>query len=126
MRTLSWTGPLLLAQGGNQPGPGGPFSLTSILIIWLPIGLLFYFLLIRPQRLEQARRNAMLRALKPNDRVLTAGGIYGVVTNVHREADTVTIRVDESTNTKLRVALGAISRVLVEESPAEGKEPPLK
>ena len=75
----------------------------------------FYFIIIRPQQREQARRKAMLAAVKKNDRVLTIGGIYGVVTNVHREADEVTIKVDEATNTKLRVTLSSIGRVLGDE-----------
>ena len=57
----------------------------------------------------------MLAAVKKNDRVITAGGIYGVVTNVHREADEVTIKVDEATNTKLRLTLSSIARVLGDE-----------
>jgi preprotein translocase subunit YajC len=56
----------------------------------------------------------MLKTIKKNDRVITVGGIYGVVANVHREVDEVTIKVDESTNTKLRMTLGSISRVLGE------------
>ena len=72
-------------------------------------------MLIRPQRREQARRQTMLAAVKKNDRVVTAGGIYGVVTNVHREADEVTIKVDEATNTKLRLTLSSITRVLGDE-----------
>jgi preprotein translocase subunit YajC len=50
--------------------------------------------------------------LKENDRVVTVGGIYGVVTNVQRDAERVTIRVDESTGAKLRVNMSAIARVL--------------
>ena len=61
----------------------------------------------------------MLEAVKKNDRVITAGGIYGVVTNVHREADEVTIKVDEATNTKLRLTLSSITRVLGDEPSAE-------
>ncbi len=57
----------------------------------------------------------MLAAVKKNDRVVTAGGIYGVVTNVHQEADEVTVKVDEATNTKLRVTLSSIVRVLGDE-----------
>jgi len=114
MRGLLWAadGP---AQG--QPGAGG-----SSLLVWLPfivIGAMFYFLLIRPQRREQARREAMLASIKKNDRVVTVGGIYGVVTNVRREADEVTIKVDEGSNTKLRMSLGSIARVLGEEREQE-------
>ena len=42
-----------------------------------------------------------------------------MVTNIHREAGVVTLRVNETNNTKLRVSLAAISRVLTEELPAE-------
>jgi preprotein translocase subunit YajC len=72
--------------------------------------LLFYVLLIRPQRKEQKNRQAMLDNLKKNDRVVTIGGIYGTVTSVRREADEITIKVDDST--KLRVTVSAVSRVL--------------
>jgi preprotein translocase subunit YajC len=109
--TNSYLPSLILFAGNGQPGGGG-FGWISILTIWVPIGLLFYFLLIRPQRREQSHRQTMLNALKKNDRVITVGGIHGVVTNVHREADEVTIKVDEATNTKLRMTLGSISRVL--------------
>jgi preprotein translocase subunit YajC len=53
----------------------------------------------------------MLSALKKNDRVVTIGGIKGIVTNVQRDADEVTINVDESSGTKLRVTVASIARV---------------
>jgi preprotein translocase subunit YajC len=93
------------AGGGESPfGPALPFLIIALLA--------FYFLMIRPQRKEQARRNALLASLKKNDRVLTAGGVYGVITNVHREANEVTVKVDETTNTKLRMTLSSIVEVL--------------
>jgi preprotein translocase subunit YajC len=101
-------------KGGEAP-EGSPNPLGNLLFIGVAMVALFYFMVMRPQSREQARRRAMLAAVKKNDRVLTAGGIYGVVTNVHQEADEVTIKVDESTNTKLRVTLSSISRVLGDE-----------
>jgi preprotein translocase subunit YajC len=128
-----WAGGMvwLAADGGGAaggggaaeaaPGPAGPlgslFGSGMPLIIILV--LLFYFLIIRPQSREQARRRAMLAAVKKNDRVVTAGGVYGVVTNVRPEADEVTVKVDEATNTKLRLTLSSIVRVLGEESSDE-------
>jgi len=103
-----WITWIPLAQGGG--GGGSPFGLINLWPI-LGIGVLFWFLLIRPQQREKQRRQAMLGALKKNDHVITAGGIYGVVTNVHREADEVTIKVDEAANVKLRVTLGSIAQV---------------
>lgn len=111
-------GNLVLLAAANDQG-GGLANYTSILFMWAPILLIFWFLLIRPQQREQSKRKSMLEALKKNDRVITAGGIYGVVTNVHREIDEVTIKVDETTNTKLRVTLGSITRVLGDAPPEQ-------
>ncbi|MHC4402723.1 MAG: preprotein translocase subunit YajC [Planctomycetota bacterium] len=85
----------------------------SILTIWLPIGFLFWFLLIRPQSQERKRRQAMLDAVKKNDHVITIGGIYGVVTDVRREANKITIRIDETSNLKIRVTFGSIAQIVV-------------
>jgi preprotein translocase subunit YajC len=104
---LGYTG-LWAAQGPE--GIGG--ALMPMLTLFAPLLLVFYLLVMLPQRKEQSKRATMLANLKKNDRVVTVGGIYGVVANVHREADEVTLKVDESTNTKLRVTMGSISRVL--------------
>jgi preprotein translocase subunit YajC len=102
------------AKGGDNPPPGG--GLSAMLLPIIAIFFLFYFILLRPQKREQARRKSMLDAIKKNDHVVTAGGIYGIVVNVHREANEVTIKVDEGTNTKLRMTLGSIAHVLGEEA----------
>jgi len=107
---------LAAAEGGAQ---GEPPSLIHMLAPMWPFALvivLMYFLWIRPQRIEQRKHQESLNALKKNDRVVTIGGIFGVVTNVRKEADEVTLKVDEDTNTKIRVRLGAIARVLDPES----------
>jgi preprotein translocase subunit YajC len=103
------------AGGAGGGGGGDPWALLSSLFPFIAIFVLFYFLLIRPQRRDQAKRQTMLAAVKKNDRVVTAAGIFGVVTNVHREIDEATIKVDETTNTKLRVTLSSIARVLGDE-----------
>ncbi len=96
---------VLLAQANGASAPGWD--------MWIP----FYLLLIRPERQKRAEVTKMLNNLKKNDRVVTAGGIIGVVVNVTPNSEEVTIRVDEGTNTRLRVLRSAISRVQsVEES----------
>lgn len=112
--SLFFTVGLFAQQGG---GPASPFGNT--LFVFAPILLLFYFLIMRPQQREQQQRKSMLDKLKKNDRVIFGGGIYGVVTNVHREADEVTVRIDEANNTKLRVTVGSILKVCGEEPSAE-------
>jgi preprotein translocase subunit YajC len=111
-------GAALFAQDAPKEKVGDSSFFVTI-FPFVIIFVLFYFLLIRPQRREQSRRQQMLGAVKKNDRVVTVGGIYGVVTNVHREADEVTIKVDEATNTKLRVTLSSIGRVLGDEPASE-------
>ena len=114
MQPAFWNQLLLLAEG---EGVGAnPFTM---LFPFLAIGVLFYFLMLRPQRNEQRRRQSMLSAVKKNDKVVTIGGIYGVVTNVRAEADEITIKVDEAANAKLRMTLGSIARGLGDEKPEE-------
>jgi preprotein translocase subunit YajC len=114
---------LFAVDDAKDAKPGDASSLWQMLFPFVAIFALFYFLMIRPQKREQSRRQAMLSAVKKNDRVVTIGGIYGVVTNVHREADEVTIKVDEATNTKLRVTLSSVSRVLGAEPADEPAKP---
>jgi preprotein translocase subunit YajC len=97
---------LLLAE---NEGAGAPFGILPVLVI---SGLAFYLIMIRPERKRERDLQDKLGGLKKNDRVVTAGGIYGTVTNVKREADEVTLKIDEDTNTKLRVTLRSIARVI--------------
>ena len=69
------------------------------------IFLIFYFLLIRPQKKTQDEHKKMIAALKKNDEVITAGGIHGTVVNV--KDITVTLKVDD--NVKIEVQKNSIS-----------------
>jgi preprotein translocase subunit YajC len=106
--------------GGDQAPPAGGNILQMMFPLVL-IFVLFYFLMMRPEKKKQADHKALLEALKKNDRVVTIGGIYGVVANVQREVDRVTIKVDETNNTKLDVTFGAIARVVSDQSETETK-----
>ena len=106
----------LLAQAGKAPG-----GLVEQLFSgpWVPliiVFLLFYVLMIRPERRKRAELADMLKNLKKNDRVVTIGGVFGTVVNVQNNLDEVTIRVDDNTNTRLRVQRSAIARVVTGES----------
>jgi preprotein translocase subunit YajC len=94
-------------------------NLISMLTPIAMIMLLFYFLLLRPERQKQAQQRTMLEAIKKDDHVVTFSGIYGVVMNVQREADKVTLKIDENTGARLQVTLGSISRVVRGDQPAD-------
>jgi preprotein translocase subunit YajC len=70
---LSW--PLVLAADPSA-GSGG---LTSFIILFGPLFLIWYFLVIRPQQAQKRKTQEMLANLKTGDRVVTSGGIYGTI-----------------------------------------------
>jgi preprotein translocase subunit YajC len=112
IESLLAAGWLLAQEEGGKVG--SPFA--QMLPFFAIIMVLFWLMVIRPQKSKERDFKAMLANLKKNDRVVTIGGIHGVVTNVQKEIDRVTIRVDESTGTTLRVGLSAISRVITDET----------
>ncbi len=100
---------------------GGPTSILSMLFPLVLIFMLFYFLIMRPERRKQSDHKSLLGSLKKNDRVITIGGIYGVVANVQRDDDRVTLKIDEANNTKVEVTFNSIARVITEDAEAETK-----
>lgn len=116
MLTPSLTDPLagwpcLLAQGGGGGGGGGLLSFLPL----FAMGLLAYFLFIVPQRTKDKKFQELINGLKENDRIVTTGGLHGVVTGVQRDQGKLTLRVDESNGTKIKVSLWAIDSVLTDE-----------
>ncbi len=67
-----------------------------------------------PQRREQKKRDQMLSTMKKNDRVLTAGGIIGMVANISADGKEITLKVDD--NTRIKFLRSSITQVLGEES----------
>ena len=106
---------MLLAQAEAPPSPG----IASMLPGLIAIMVFFYFLILRPQKNKEQALRDLIANLKEKDRVVTIGGIHGVVTNVQRDRDEVTIRVDEATGAKLRVNTTAIARVVTEDNKTE-------
>ena len=89
---------------------------SSPLVQFLPLVLIFvimYLLLFRGPRKKQQQHQKMVQSLQKNDRVRTIGGIFGTVIDVRD--DVITLKVDESNNTKLKVTSGAISSVLLDD-----------
>lgn len=79
----------------------------------LPFILIFvvmYLFLFRGPRKKQAEHKKMLSSLQKNDRVRTIGGILGTVIDI--KDDEITLKVDESNNTKIKVTAGSITAVL--------------
>ena len=83
-------------------------TLLGTLMPLILMFVIFYFMLIRPQRKKDKQVKDMLAALKHGDRVCTIGGIYGTITAIKDE--TIELSVSNE-NTKLVVARWAIRNV---------------
>ena len=88
----------MMAQGQSL---GGWTSLAPLVIM---LGI-FYFLLIAPMRKRQKQQDQMIAGLKPGDRVLTAGGIYGTIVGI--KDDRLTLRIADQV--KVDVSKSSVS-----------------
>jgi preprotein translocase subunit YajC len=114
--------PLLLGQpAGGGSAQGGSGSMLTMLGTFALIIVIFYFLIIRPQRKKQKDTQSMLANIRKGDRVATVGGIRGTVQAV--KENTVVLKVDD--NAKIEFNKNAISAVLErreEEAPESAEQ----
>ena len=102
----------ILAQNDTPPTGSRP-SWAPIFGIVLMV-VVFYFVLFRGGPKARKQRTQMLAALKKNDRVMTIGGIIGTVVAVKDKE--VTVKVDETTNTKMTFTKDAVRTVVQDDS----------
>ena len=107
----------------SAAGGAGGFSLQGLLPFVL-IFIIFYFLLIRPQQKRVKQHKLMVESLKRGNKVLTAGGILGVVTKAIDGSETVSVEI--SSGVTVELARQMISEVRGEEKikSAENKTKP--
>lgn len=112
----------LMALGAPPTPPGtAPDPKAAILQqvgLLLFMGVVFYFLLIRPQRLRAKQQDSLLKNLKSNDRVVTSSGIVGIVISVKEKS--VTLR---SADSKLEVLKSAVTEITEKSGAAETTTP---
>ena len=94
-----------------QPQQGDSGSgITSTLVMFGLIFLIFYFMIVRPQQKRQKERQKMLDAIKKGDKIITAGGMHGTVIGV--EDKTVLVQIAD--NVKVKVDRGSVSSIVSE------------
>lgn len=94
-------------------GQGGPAGLITSLVPLVLIFVIFYFLLIRPQQKRAKEHKNMIDNLKKGDKIITSGGIYGVIEAVG--TNTITIKVAENTKVKIGKSYVAVLRAASDE-----------
>ena len=98
---------LLVFIGGCVPAPEGGeggFDWTIIIFLLLIFGV-FYFLIIRPQRRRQKQHDELMQELKRGDKVITSGGIFGVVESL--SDDSVVLKIESGAS--IRIARGSVA-----------------
>ena len=107
----------LQTASGSAPSASGPMGILTSVVPFIAIIAIFYFFLIRPQNKKQKETEKMLSALKKGDKVVTIGGIHGVISSVKEK--TVIVKIDD--NCKVEFNRSAISGVESDKS-AEAKD----
>jgi preprotein translocase subunit YajC len=105
---MMWTDAFAQAQAASTPA--NPMVSTLLMLLqFVPIFLIVYFLIIRPQRQRQKQLEKMVKALKKGDRVLTSGGIFGTVVGI--DDSKAVLRIAE--DIKVEFSKGSIVQVMV-------------
>lgn len=89
---------------GAQPAGGG---LMQMAIMFVPLALIFYFLIIRPQKKQQKEQQNMLDSLKKDDYVQLSSGI-GKIVKINEEIGTMSVEVDKKNQTVVEVVKSAV------------------
>ena len=108
---------LLFAQDAAKQEPP-PFWASPIVPIGLMLVALFVFVILPQRRRERTQREAIMNNLKKNDEVVTTSGIIGIVANIKDHE--VTLKVDESSNVRLRVLKSSIMQIMPKEGVKDG------
>ena len=107
--------------GGQAAGAAG----GGFMIIWLVVLIgLMYFMMIRPQKKEQKRVQAMLSDMSVGDAVVTNGGFYGIIIDIADED--VIVEFGNNKNCRIPMRKSAIAEVEKQSDAVETKEPETK
>jgi preprotein translocase subunit YajC len=99
----------LLAQA-QSPAPTGPGGGIGFFVPFIFIFIIMYFVMFRPQKKRQEQQQKLMAGLKTGDRVVTNGGIHGLISNV--KDTTVIVKVAD--NVKIEMEKSAVATVLKE------------
>jgi preprotein translocase subunit YajC len=102
-----------LAQASDSGQTGSPLGFLVPLLV---LGVLFYFLLIRPQQRRVRAQRDLIASVEVGDEIMTAGGILGTVRAIDDDDDLLTVEI--APNTNIRVVKRAVQQRYVEDAGA--------
>ncbi len=98
----------LTALQPDQPARPQGGSPIAMLIPFILVFVIFYLLIVMPQRKKQKKHMAMVEQLKPGDRIITTGGIFGTVMGVQKDR----IELKVAANVKIDITKSAVAVIL--------------
>ena len=106
------------STGSDGAGTGGAGDATAnrtgggdwLILLLIPMVLMMFIFSAFGQRKEKEKRDALLSSIKKHDRVRTIGGVIGAIVEV--KTDTVVLKVDESSNTRMTFSRDAVQQVI--------------
>ncbi|NQZ22856.1 MAG: preprotein translocase subunit YajC [Colwellia sp.] len=101
---------LFINEAHAAAGPAAGADGTSMMIMLAVFGLVFYFMIYRPQAKRVKEHKGLMSELSKGDEILTQGGIVGKIVKVSDEKDFIVVSVAEGTEVVLQKA--AINAVL--------------
>ena len=99
---------MFLAQAQSAAPTASPASGIGFFVPFIFIFIIMYFVMIRPQKKRQEQQQKLIASVKTGDRVVTNGGIHGLISNV--KETTVIVKVAD--NVKIEMEKSAITPVL--------------
>lgn len=84
-------------------------EMASMMILWVVVIALMWFLLMRPQKKEQKRIQAMLASMEVGDTALTTSGFYGVIIDI--TDDDVIVEFGNNKNCRIPMQKSAIAQI---------------
>ncbi|MDG2021871.1 MAG: preprotein translocase subunit YajC [Phycisphaerales bacterium] len=101
---------IVIDDGATGPADAGG---SLLMFMFLPLILVMILFSVFGQRKERKKREALLSSVKKHDRVRTIGGVIGAVVEI--KPDTILLKVDESSNTRMTFSRDAVQQVLESE-----------
>jgi len=99
---------IAMASPQQQGQQGSPWS--SMFLMLGMIFIVFYFLILRPQQRQQKEQKKKLDSLEKGDKVITIGGIYGMVDNIKKDKGIIVLKIAD--NVKVEFSKSAVASVI--------------
>ena len=107
------TGFMMSLQAAQPARPQGGVGMFTALFPFLLVFVIFYLLIVMPQRKRQKKHQTMVEQLRPGDRIITSGGMYGTVMGV--QPDRIELKV--AANVKIDITKSAVAVILGQGQP---------